>query len=256
MHSGIRNVTGQLSHAAKKQLRRKKCIRFLIVLFALGLLLFAGVLFVNAYVKSSAAPNILTSEQAADWNADCILILGAGVREDGSPSHMLEDRLLCGIALYNAGASDRILMSGDHGAVGYNEVGVMKSFAVDKGVPETVIFMDHAGFSTYESIYRAREIFGAEKILIVSQSYHLYRALYTAEQLGLDACGVGADIRTYRGQLMREIREIAARVKDALLCILRPMPQYMGERIPLSGDGNSTNDAGYAFVRSQKISEE
>lgn len=253
MHDGIRDVTGHLSRAGIRRQRRKLFIRILLAILSAGILALAGALALNAYIKHSSAPRILSEETAARWDADCILVLGAGVREDGSPSHMLEDRLLTGIALYEAGASERLLMSGDHGQIGYNEVGVMKSFAVDAGVPSEAVFMDHAGFSTYESLCRARDVFGAKKILIVTQSYHLYRALYTAERLGLEACGVSADVRTYWGQPMREVREIAARVKDALWCVIQPPPTYLGEAIPLSGDGNCTNDDGYESVRAGKI---
>ena len=118
----------------------------------------------------------------------------------------------------------------------------MKNFAIDKGVPSESIFMDHAGFSSYESIYRAKEIFGAKKIVIVTQKYHLYRALYIANQLGIEAYGVGADPRQYVGATYRELREILARNKDFIKCIFKPEPTYLGDTIPVSGDGNDTND--------------
>lgn len=155
---------------------------------------------------------------------------------------MLRDRLDTSLALFDAGVSDRLLMSGDHGRKDYDEVNVMKSYAVGAGVASECVFMDHAGFSTYESIYRAKEIFCADKIIIVTQSYHLYRALYIAEALGLDAYGVSSDLNTYGGQLYRDLREILARVKDIAMCIIKPEPTYLGDTIPLSGNGNSTND--------------
>ena len=133
-------------------------------------------------------------------------------------------------------------MSGDHGSDDYDEVNIMKSFAVDSGVPDSDIFMDHAGFSTYETIYRAKEIFEADNIIIVSQKYHLYRALYIAEKLGVKAVGISADLRTYSGQAKRDLREILARDKDFFNCIFKPEPTYLGEKIPVSGNGNLTND--------------
>lgn len=133
-------------------------------------------------------------------------------------------------------------MSGDHGSTDYDEVNIMKSFAVDRGVPDEDIFMDHAGFSTYETIYRASEIFEADNIIIVSQKYHLYRALYIAEKLGIKSVGVSADLDTYRGQIKRDLREILARDKDFFKCIFKPKPTYLGDKIPVSGDGNLTND--------------
>jgi len=155
---------------------------------------------------------------------------------------MLADRLDCGIRLYESGASDRLLMSGDHGREEYDEVNVMKDYAVQAGISSEAVFMDHAGFSTYESLYRARDIFQCKRILIVTQGYHMYRALYIAESLGLDAQGVASDPRAYAGQAMREVREIAARVKDFAMCIVKPLPTYLGDTIPISGNGDATND--------------
>ncbi len=172
---------------------------------------------------------------------DCILVLGAGVRSDGSPSDMLSDRIDTGIALYNGGASDRLLMSGDHGRSDYDEVGAMKLAATNAGVDSDAVFCDHAGFSTYESIYRARDIFGAEKVLIVSQEYHIYRALYIAEKLGLEAYGVSADLRSYRGQNYRDLRECVARFKDFFMVQIKPKPTYLGDKISLDGPGSLTD---------------
>ena len=192
----------------RKKVRWGKVIIALICLGAIGVGLLLGL---NAHVKRVGGTRILSPEQAAVLtDVDCILVLGCGVREDGTPSHMLEDRLRRGVDLYQQGVAPKLLMSGDHGRTNYNEVGTMKQYAVDKGIPSEDVFMDHAGFSTYESMYRAKEIFAAEKIVIVTQEYHLYRALYIAERLSLDAYGVNADYRTYWGQTSREIREILA----------------------------------------------
>jgi vancomycin permeability regulator SanA len=173
---------------------------------------------------------------------DCIVVFGCQVRDDGSLSHMLRDRLIRGVELYHAGAAPKVIMSGDHGRTEYNEVGAMKDYAIENGVPSENIFMDHAGFSTYETVYRAKEIFQAERIILVTQEYHLYRALYIAKQFGIDAYGVSADLNTYGGQTMRDIREILARCKDFAMCILKPEPTFLGEAIPVSGNGDLTND--------------
>ena len=117
----------------------------------------------------------------------------------------------------------------------------MKRYAIAQGVPSEVIFCDHAGFSTYESIYRARDIFGAGRIIIVSREYHLYRALYIARKLGLEAYGVSADLRSYRGQAYSDLREDLARFKDFFTAQLQPLPTYLGEAIPLSGSGSLTD---------------
>jgi len=244
MHDAIRDVTGHLTPEGRRVWRRKRLRRLFAAALAFVLLCGLGALALDAHIRRQGEERILGIAEAA-LEADCILVLGAGVRDNGTPSHMLEDRLKTGIALYEAGASEKLLMSGDHGRTGYNEVGVMKNFAVERGIADSDVFMDHAGFSTYESLYRARDVFGAKRIIIVTQKYHLYRALYIAESLGLEAWGVSADLRTYAGQPIREVREIAARVKDALWCVIRPAPTYLGEMIPISGDGNATNDAAY-----------
>lgn len=203
-----------------------------IILFVIG---------VNLFICLSTRGRICDTADVDFDDADCILVLGAGVRDDGSPSHMLEDRLLTGIALYKNSTCDTLLMSGDHGREGYDEVNTMKSFAVANGVDADRIFMDHAGFSTYDSLYRARDVFGAKKVIIVTQEYHLYRALAIADSLGLEAVGVPADLRTYSGQMSREVREIAARVKDFFYIIFKPDPVYLGEPISLTGSGEVTN---------------
>lgn len=195
------------------------------------------------YVKKSVADRIIAPETAADLtDVDCILILGCQVKSDGVPSHMLEDRLRRGVELYQANAAPKLLMSGDHGQVNYNEVGTMKQYAVSAGVPSSDVFMDHAGFSTYESIYRAKEIFGVQKMIIVTQEYHLPRALYIAEQMGVEAYGVSADYRTYFGQIKRDIREVLARCKDMITTAWKVSPTYSGEFISIHGDGDQTND--------------
>ena len=215
--------------------------RLLIIAAALAVLVAAAVFVPDIIVVGSAKNRIITADEAAELeNTDCVLILGAGVR-NGSPTPMLRDRLITGISLYESGAAPKIIMSGDHGREDYDEVNVMKSYAVENGVPDGDVFMDHAGFSTYDSIYRAKAVFEADSIIIVTQKYHLYRALYIAERLGVNAVGVSADLDDYSGQLKRDLREIAARDKDFFSCLFKPEPKYLGEKIPVSGDGNITD---------------
>lgn len=220
--------------------KRKK--RLLLVVALVLLTTAASPFIINAYVVGSVKSRILSVEEAAGLDADCILVFGAGVRKDGTPSDMLGDRLKRGIELYDAGASDRLLMSGDHGRVEYDEVNTMKQFAVDRDVPSEAVFMDHAGFSTYESLYRARDVFQAKKVVLVTQEYHLYRALYVARELGLDAYGVSSDLQKYALQPKYDLREFLARVKDFLYVAVRPEPTFLGEAIPVNGNGNVTND--------------
>ncbi|HHY82215.1 MAG TPA: DUF218 domain-containing protein [Clostridiales bacterium] len=211
---------------------------FILILPILVIITMASI---NAYVKLVYSDRIITPAQAVNLKADCILILGAGVW-GSRPSHMLEDRLLQGIELYKSGVSDRLLMSGDHGRKDYDEVNTMKRFAVESGVPSEHVFMDHAGFSTYESMYRARDIFLVKKVIVITQEYHMHRALYIANKLGLDAYGVPSDFRIYAGQEYREKREVLARIKDFFTVIFKPKPTYLGDPIPIDGNGDLTND--------------
>ena len=204
-----------------------------------GLLTLFGI---NGYVKHTVKERIVESEHLHEEDMDCILVLGCQVKEGGEPSHMLRDRLQRGVEVHGYGASEKLLMSGDHGRTDYNEVETMKKYAIDEGVDSADVFMDHAGFSTYESIYRAKEVFGVEKMVIITQEYHLYRALYIAEQLGIEACGVASDYHTYVGQSMRDLREVLARAKDFVTTIVKPEPTYLGDFIDIHGDGNITND--------------
>lgn len=218
----------------------KRLIKPLICLLVLAGL---AVLGINAYVKAAAGDRLIDAAEAAELaDVDCILVLGCHVLAEGQPSNMLADRLRRGTELYHAGAAPKIIMSGDHGRADYDEVNTMKDYAVAAGIPSADVFMDHAGFSTYESIYRARDVFGARKIIIVTQEYHLYRALYVARALGVEAWGVDAAYRSYRGQAYREAREILARCKDFVTAIVKPRPAYLGDMIPVSGNGDLTND--------------
>lgn len=225
-------------------MNKKKVLKIILVILACFIVLCIALVFgVNAYVKHIGGVNIITPEYAAELkDVDCIIVLGCQVKDNGKPSDMLADRLTRGIDLYNQGIAPKIIMSGDHGQIEYDEVNTMKQIAIDSGIPSSDIFMDHAGFSTYESLYRAKEIFEADKLVIVTQKYHLYRALYIAKQLGIEAYGVDSDYHTYRGQSNREVREILARCKDYIKTIFKPKPKYLGETIPVSGDGDITND--------------
>lgn len=218
---------------------KKKMLKYGIIVIVVLIVLIFGI---NFYVRLSTKKQIIKeSEYSKLSDIDCIIILGAGIWGD-KPSPMLEDRLLEGINLYRNNISDKIIVSGDHGRKEHDEVNIMKNYLIEKGIPSENIFMDHAGFSTYESIYRAKEIFQAKKMVIVTQKYHLYRALYIAKKLGIESYGVGSDPRQYVGATNREIREIFARDKDFIKCIFKPKPTYLGDTIPVSGNGDVTND--------------
>lgn len=240
----MKSTNEEMSSKKEKRKKSKKMIiKILCGLVLIGVIMALLVLGINLYMKMKVSDNIVTVEEAADIDADCIIVLGAGVSDNGYPSWMLEDRLIIGEQLYSSGASDKLLMSGDHGRKDYDEVNTMKNYVMEKGVPSEDVFMDHAGFETYDSMYRAKEIFGAEKVIIVTQEYHLYRAMYIAESMGMEAYGVSSDLRDYsKTQYYRIAREWLARVKAFGKCIIGSEPTYLGEQIDLKGSGDVTND--------------
>ena len=241
-----RNTKKKKEKPKKKAAKKGTFKRLLFWLLLLAVLGVAVLLLTDLAVRKHGDGKILSAdalkEDARFGKADCILIFGCGVKDDGTPSDMLTDRLKTGLMLYQAGAAPKILVSGDHGRIEYDEVNTMKSWLTANGVPSEDVFMDHAGFSTYESVYRADAVFEVKSAVLVTQEYHLYRALYGAEKFGIDAVGVPADLHRYRGQSVRDAREVIARCKDFVWCLFRPEPKYLGDSIPISGDGDLTND--------------
>lgn len=215
----------------------KKILIILSILNILGICFIFGI---NAYVKKSVNENIIEISNIKE-NYDAILVLGAGLK-NGKPSPVLKDRLDTAYEAYIKGASSKIIVSGDHGRKYYDEVNVMKDYLISKGVPSDDIFMDHAGFSTYDTIYRAKEIFLCDKVLIITQEFHIFRSLYIAKKLDLEAEGVSATLRHYSEETKFELREILARDKDFVKTIFKPKPKYLGDTIPVFGNGDITND--------------
>ena len=193
---------------------------------------------VNSYKKY-----IYNIEDIPSGN-DVIIVLGAGVRVDGTPSDILADRLETSLEVFEAGLANVFLLSGDHGREEYNEVGSMKKYILQNDIDEKLIFMDHAGFSTYDTMYRAKEIFKVDKAIIVTNEYHLPRALYIAKKLGIDAYGIKSDKRQYQLMDSYKKREVLAQLKDFIYVnILKPEPKFLGEAIPVSSsDGRVTED--------------
>ncbi len=210
----------------------------IIIIILLGIMTLA----INLYMINYSKDYILTEDNLSSKNVDCITVLGASVKSNGTPSKMLEDRLNEGVILYNIGVSNRIIMSGDHKSDNYDEVNTMKNYAIEKGIPSSSIFMDHAGLNTYDSMYRLENVFEVNTTIIVTQDYHLYRAIYIARELGIDAYGVASNPREYSGQFYRDMREVLARVKDYFNVILGQKSKVTGETISVFGDGDSTND--------------
>lgn len=217
----------------------KNILKMLLVIVIFGVSI---ILSINLYIVSSVKNKIISIYDAKNLSdVDCVLVLGAGLK-DGGPSDMLKERLDKGIELYNENSNLVLLMSGDHLRKNYDEVNVMKRYAVLNNVPSSKVFMDHAGISTYDSIKRAKEIFGANRIVIITQKYHLSRALYIADSLGIEAYGIDATEKIYSGQAYRDFREVLARNKDFLKTIIKPDASIMGDKIILDGDANKTND--------------
>lgn len=227
----------------KDKKKKKMLVRLLFWAIFLCVILTLVIVGINLYIVLKEKSKVMSVDEASDFKADCILVLGAGIRADGSPTWMLEDRIKIGDELYKNECAPKLIMSGDHGRENHDEVNSMKRYAINEGVPSEDIFMDHAGFETYDSLYRAKEIFGARKVIIVTQEYHLYRALYIADMLGLDARGVTSDLRFYSNKMAYwKFREYLARVKSFVKCISKPEPKYLGEPIDLSVSGDVTND--------------
>lgn len=228
---------------------RKLFLKVLLVLIVLGIIGVLVCILINSRVVGSTEDDILYSvigeteikeisyDSLKEFNADCALVLGCGIKDNETPSDMLKDRLDVGIELYKAGIVPKILLSGDNGQENYNEIHVMHKYTRDAGVPEEDIFCDHAGFSTYDSLYRAGSVFKVKRALVVTQEYHEYRALYIGKKLGLKVGGVSSDQRSYFGNTYRQSREVLARVKDFFKSNLRMKPVYEGEAIPISGSG-------------------
>lgn len=204
--------------------------------FILGVLVFIGI---NTFVYSRGKSGLIESSSAK--KAEAILVLGAYTYQD-MVSPILRDRLLRGLELYQQGLAPKILVSGDHGRDDYDEVNAMRLFLQERGVPPEDIFMDHAGFSTYDSMIRARDIFQVKKLLVVTQEFHLVRAIYIARSLGLQAEGVTSDLSTYPALGSLQRRELLARIKAFGEVTINRSPTYGGTPHPITGDGTSTHD--------------
>lgn len=193
------------------------------------LLVFLFVVMVNLGVQIFSAPYIYSEASAP--RAQTVLIPGAAVLENGELSPIFLDRVDLAVRLYKGGHVSKILVSGDNSTLSYNEVNPVRLYLLSKGIPDTAIYLDHAGFDTYSSLYRARDIFQVESILIATQSFHLPRAIFTARMLGLEASGVDADL----GYIFRRnyVREVLANEKAVLDLLLRRSPKFLGEPIPI-----------------------
>ena len=215
--------------------------RILLIMFGIGVVTLVAVVLIDAHVARIGRAKIVVLPDVRP--ADCVIVPGAQVFANGQPSQMLKDRLDVAVAIFKTGRTNRILVSGDHGQVEYDEVDTMRNYLLAQGVPAECIFMDHAGFDTYDTMYRARDVFQIQKAIVVTQEFHLLRALYIGQQLGLDVHGVASDPRVYARADFYRLREYLARSKAFIECeITHPQPRFLGEKIPISGDGRVTID--------------
>lgn len=211
----------------------KVLIRILVAVLALCMLAFAVFFGISHYVVDSTREDVHTIAQIEESgeHADAIVVLGASVYSDGTPSDILADRLEVAADLYFAGVSKTIIVSGDNSDSHYNESDAMKDYCVELGVPAGNVYVDHAGYDTYSSIWRAQNVYGANSVIVVTQAYHLYRALSIAHGLGMQALGVAADKGDYDNQAMYSARENVARVKDFFQTLLRIPPEDTSQPI-------------------------
>lgn len=221
---------------SKKKKRLLIALISIIIIVVLGIAAFIGIQF---YIVKYAEPYFTSF--SSDISADAALVLGAKVNEDGTPSLMLQDRLDCGYELYQSGQVQKIIISGDHEKKGYDEVNCMKEYLLEKGVPREDLFLDHAGLNTYDSLYRAKHIFQANSVIVATQRYHMYRAIYIGRKIGLETYGVPMADKPIYDMWKQNIRESLARVKAILdTDILKRQSTYLGDPIPVSGDGSVT----------------
>jgi vancomycin permeability regulator SanA len=203
--------------------------RIILITIATILSGLGSILIINLYIIGVGSRFITPSESVPP--AQTILVLGAAVYKDGRLSDMYHDRAQTALELLKAGKAPIILVSGDNSTKYYDEVTPVKTYLIDQGVPSSSIVLDYAGFDTYDSLYRARDIFGVTSTVIVTQHFHLPRALYLAKNLGLNAYGVNADLQTYRSIRYSYLREYGARIKAWWNILISSKPTFLGENV-------------------------
>ena len=211
-----------------------RIVRYLILLGFLGLLLTTYLAYhINKETEAYIYDRV--EELPSTYTA---LVLGASVRRNGELSTMLRDRVESALLLYTKGKIKRFLVSGDNRTTNYNEPVAMKKYLLERGVPEEDIFMDFAGFDTYDSVYRASYIFEVDSAIVVSQRFHLPRAVYIARSMGLNFYGYNGDRREYELESRNRFREVAANVKAWIELLINKEPHFKGDKIPITGKNN------------------
>jgi len=222
----MRNVINQIKFFFKNN--RKTMVQALILTSYIVALLLIFVIIINLSIVAKTNDNIYSVDEMIKIpdDFDCILILGAGIKNDGSPTDMLYDRLMAGYEAHKNGKSKFVFITGDSERKSYTETVTMERVLNENGIDSVHIISDGYGLSTYESIWRAKNVYGFKKVLIVSQKYHLHRSIYIAQELGLEAYGLDGALREYRKQPIYSLREYLARIKDMIYSEICPNPTY------------------------------
>ncbi|MDH4127941.1 MAG: YdcF family protein [Spirochaetota bacterium] len=229
---------------------KKKMNIILLILFLILLGSAAMSFYINYHITASARNYWINNLQKAP-QFDVALILGAKVFENEVLSITLADRVETGIELYKLGKVKKLLLSGDHGENDYDEVNAMKKCAIEKGVPIKDIFLDHAGFRTYDSLYRAKEVFNIKSLIVVTQKFHLDRSIYIGRKLGLNVYGIPSDKRIYEKHRENKLREFIARIFAFLeVNIFKHEPRFLGTKYNILGDGRQTHDLKESYSKS------
>lgn len=226
----------------KRWLKYKWVKRGLLIGAVFAVLLGTAAFAITYSIQKYSAPFIYRPSSKEMPSCYTAIVLGASVRRNGDLSSILLDRVNGAVELYRNGKIKRFLLSGDHGQADYDEVNTMKNYLIAQGIDSSDIFLDHAGFDTYSSMVRAKEVFKVDSLYIVTQNYHLYRALYIARKCGLTAFGYVADRRKYGAMVKYTVREWFANVKTWVWVNTNHKPTYLGDPIPITGDSRKSWD--------------
>lgn len=229
----------------------KKLLVFLIILIVV---IGFSVVSINSHIINLEKEYIITAltpnkddfmskeeKEMKEFDPQCAIVLGAGLLNKDTPSEILKDRLDTAVLLYQKGIVPKILLSGDHGTKYHNEIHVMLLYMRNAGIPNEDIFCDHSGFNTFDSMERAKKVFKVNRAIVVTQTYHLYRAIYIGQKLDMKTRGVASDQKSYSGQPFREIREVLARNKDFFLLRSKDKSKKTEVVYPINGDGSVTH---------------
>lgn len=227
---------------SEEKKRQKNKIKKIVKYFILLIIIIVIILIAINICITVTTKKYIYSEMQNIPQAQTALILGAGISNDGRLSDILKDRLDTAIELYELGKVNKILLSGDHGRKEYDETNAMKKYMLKNNIQEKDIFLDHAGFDTYDSVYRAKYIFEVDSLIIVTQKFHLPRAIYIAKNFNVATYGIIADKHIYLASTQLFLREKLAQIKAFSEVTLNAKPKYLGEKIPITGDSKKSWD--------------